>query len=81
MNPIVYLLTVPTNTMEWVPTVSLGDYDEFMWDYYDLFTHNGVNEAEDLLNTVKTEWDQEHGTIVWRKKSEDQIRSEHGIYP
>ena len=80
MNTILYLMTVPTNTMEWTPAVSLGDFDEFMWDYYDLFQHGEVNEADEILDSIKTEYFQEHGTIVWSKKSENQIRLEHGIF-
>lgn len=80
MNPILYLMTVPTNTMEWTPTVSLGDFDEFMMDYYDLFQHGEVNEADDILSSVGTEFFQEHGTVVWRKKSERQMQIEHGIF-
>lgn len=80
MNTIVYLLTVPTNMNEWIPTVSLGDFDEFMWDYYHLFEHDGVNEAQDLLDEIRTEWNQEHGTIVWTRKSEKRLQLEHGIF-
>jgi hypothetical protein len=80
MNPILYLMTVPTNTMEWIPTVSLGDFDEFMDDYYNLFWHNGVNEADTIVTEVMTEFFQPHGTIIWRKKSERQMQIEHGIF-
>lgn len=74
-------MMVPTNTMEWIPTVSLGDFDEFMWDYYDLFQHGDVNEADELLDQgIRTEYFQEHGTIVWNKKSERQLQIEHGVY-
>lgn len=69
-------MIVPTNTAEWIPTVSLGDYDEFMCHYH---AYIPSNEADDVLNEIETDYFIPHGTIVWRRKSINRIRAEQGV--
>ena len=68
MNTVMYLYTSPWNN-EWTPTVSLGDFDSFMWDIYDLFAIDSINSdcLDQFLDTIDTDWNQEHGVIRWRK--------------
>jgi hypothetical protein len=68
MNTVLYLLTFPCGMRDWSITVSLEDYDEFMWDYYKYFESEGFNDSASILRMIETDYDQPKGTIKWRKK-------------